>query len=167
MSDTYPLIAAGMTWQQMGVGMRFRTNARTLSEADLAAFVAMTLYTEPLFLDARHAEEGGYSGRLLPGGMTFVVAEGLVLQTNVLGGTGLAFMHTDMDVKRPVYVGDTVHVEVEVTESRQSSKPGRGVVTSRNSIRNQRGEEVMVYNPVRLIRGDDFQASNGIVERVE
>lgn len=156
MTETYPLIGAGMTWQQMSVGMRFRTNARTLGEAELSAFVAMTLYTEPLFLDARHPQEGGYTGRLLPGGMTFVVAEGLVLQTNVLGGTGLAFVHTDLDVTAPVYVGDTIHVEVEITESRQSSKPGRGIVTSRNSVRNQRGEEVLIYNPVRLIRGDDF-----------
>jgi hypothetical protein len=29
-------------------------------------------------------------------------------------------------------------------------------VTTRNLVRNQRGEVVMEYNPVRLIRGDDF-----------
>lgn len=157
MTETFPLLVQGLTWQQMKVGMKFRTNARTLGEADLAAFLGMTLYTEPLFLDARHASEGGYTGRLIPGGMTFVVAEGLVLQTNVLGGTGLAFMHTDLDIRGPVYVGDTVHVEVEVTQSRQSSKPGRGVVTATNTVRNQSGEVVMVYEPVRLIRGDDFK----------
>ena len=156
MSETYPLYAEGLTWRQMTVGMKFRTNARTLSEADLSAFLGMTLYTEPLFLDARHASDGGYTGRLIPGGMTFVVAEGLVLQTNVLAGTGLAFMHTDLDISGPVYVGDTIHVEVEVTQARQSSKPGRGVVTATNTVRNHQGESVMVYHPVRLIRGDDF-----------
>jgi acyl dehydratase len=65
-------------------------------------------------------------------------------------------MHTDMTVARPVYVGDTIHVTVRITESRQSRRPGRGIVTSRNAVVNARGEEVLVYNPVRMIRGDDF-----------
>ncbi len=151
-----PLLATGRTWQEMPVGLAFRTPGRTMTEADLISFLGLSLYTEPLFLDAGHAAEGGYTGRLLPGGLTFIVAEGLVLQTNVLHGTGLAFMHSDLEIRKPVYVGDTIHVAVEVTESRASSRPGRGVVTTRNLVRNQRGEAVMEYNPVRLIRGDDF-----------
>ena len=76
--------------------------------------------------------------------------------TNVLHGTGLAFLHMELDILGPTYVGDTLHVVVTTTGSRASSKPGRGVVSSRCSIRNQRGEEVAVYTPVRLIRGRDF-----------
>jgi acyl dehydratase len=151
-----PLLATGRTWQEMPVGLAFRTPGRTMTETDLVSFLGLSLYTEPLFLEADHAAEGGYTGRLIPGGLTFIVAEGLVQQTNVLHGTGLAFMHTDLDIRKPVYVGDTIHVTVEVTESRASSRPGRGVVTTRNLVRNQRGEAVMEYNPVRLIRGDDF-----------
>jgi acyl dehydratase len=67
----------------------------------------------------------------------------------------------ELDVRAPVFVGDTIEVVVEVTESRQSSKPGRGVVTARNTVRNQRGEVVMVFTPVRLIRGRDFEADAG------
>jgi acyl dehydratase len=153
----FPLICPGRTWQQTPVGFAFRTAARTISEADLMNFIGVTCYTEPLFLDASHAAEGGYSGRLIPGAMTFAMAEGLVLQTNVLHGTGLAFMHADMKVARPVYVSDTIHVTVQITESRQSRHPGRGIVTSRNAVVNTRGEEVLIYNPVRMIRGDDFE----------
>lgn len=40
-----------------------------------------------------------------------------------------------------------------VTESRASRTPGRGVVTTTNRVRNQRGEEVLVHMPTRLIRG--------------
>jgi acyl dehydratase len=151
-----PLLSTGRTWQEMPAGLSFRTPGRTMTETDLINFLGLSLYTEPLFLEADHAAEGGYTGRLMPGGLTFIVAEGLLQQTNVLHGTGLAFMHTDLDIRRPVYAGDTIYVEVEVTESRASSRPGRGVVTTRNLVRNQRGEAVMEYNPVRLIRGDDF-----------
>lgn len=151
-----PLLAAGLTWDVMTVGSAFRTSARTITETDLVNFVALGGFTEPLFYDAEHAKAGGYSGRLVPGGLVYVFAEGLVLQTNVLHGTGLALVHLDLDISAPTYVGDTLHVVVRTTGSRPSSKPGRGVVTSRCSIRNQRGEEVAVYRPVRLIRGTDF-----------
>ncbi|MGW3967572.1 MaoC family dehydratase [Amycolatopsis sp. NPDC005003] len=151
-----PLLAAGLTWDKMTPGSAFRTSARTITETDLVNFVALGGFTEPLFYDAGHAKAGGYAGRLVPGGLVYMFAEGLVLQTNALHGTGLALVHVDLDIAEPTYVGDTLHVVVRTVESRPSRKPGRGVVTSRCSIRNQRGEEVAVYRPVRLIRGADF-----------
>jgi enoyl-CoA hydratase len=72
---------------------------------------------------------------------------------------GLAFMSMDLTIKRPAYVGDTLHVVVEVTEARAASTGPRGVVTTRNSVRNQRGEDVLIYIPVRLIRGRGYQPS--------
>jgi acyl dehydratase len=122
------------------------------------SFVTLCGFTEPLFMDARHAAGAGYRGRLVPGALIYCLGEGLVLQSNVLHGTGIAFMHMELDVRSPVYVGDTLDVVVEVTAARASSQPGRGVVTSRNSVRNQDGTVVLVYTPVRLIRGRDNAA---------
>jgi acyl dehydratase len=153
-----PLVR-GQTWEEMAAGSRFRTGARTVTESDLVNFVGVVGVTEPLFLDARHAADGGYRGRLVPGMLTYSFAEGLVLQTNVLHGTGLAFLSMELRVVRPVYVGDTVHVVVEVTAARAASSGGRGVVTTRNTVVNQDGEVVLVYTPVRLIRGRDFVPS--------
>jgi acyl dehydratase len=129
-----------------------------VTETDLVNFVALAGFNEPLFYDARHAGDGGYSGRLVPGALTYALAEGLVIQSHALHGTGLAFMHMELDVRAPVYVGDTLTVVVEVTAARPSNRPGRGVVTARNTVYNQRGEEVLVFTPVRLIRGRDFVA---------
>ncbi|MFC5747863.1 MaoC family dehydratase [Actinomadura rugatobispora] len=157
-SAAEPLVR-GMTWEDMEEGAAFRTASRTVTETDLMSFVHLGGFNEPLFYDARHASEGGYTGRLIPGALVYVFAEGLILQTNVLHGTGLAFMHMEFTVERPTYVGDTLHVVVETTGSRPSSKPGRGVVSTRCGVINQRGEEVAVFTPVRLIRGRDFEAS--------
>jgi acyl dehydratase len=144
----------GRTWEEQPVGLSFRTLGRTITEADLVTFVSAWGFNEPLFMDARYVEEHTpYTGRLVPGALTYAIAEGLVLQTQVINGTGLAFVHMELDVVAPVYVGDTVEVVVEVTESRPTSKAGRGLVTTRNSVRNQRDEEVLVYTPVRVIRG--------------
>ena len=148
-----PLVGRGLTWEDMSVGSVFRTNARTVTEADLVNFVALCGFSEPLFLDASHAAEAGYRGRLVPGALTYCLGEGLVIQSGTYHGTGLAFMHMEADLRAPVYVGDTVDVVVEVIESRPSRHAGRGVVTTRNSVRNQDGKVVLVYTPVRLVRG--------------
>ncbi|HEX2384331.1 MAG TPA: MaoC/PaaZ C-terminal domain-containing protein [Acidimicrobiales bacterium] len=156
MSDAEPLVR-GKTWEEMPVGSRFRTASRTITEADLVNFITMFGFNEPLFWDARHAATAGFKGRLVPGALTYSMAEGLVIQSHILHGTGLAFMGMQLDVKRPVYVGDTIHAVVEVTESRAaSSGPDRGVVTTRISVRNQDDEEVLVFVPVRLIRGESY-----------
>lgn len=155
MTDAEPLIH-GRTWEEMQVGDRFRTAWRTVTETDLVAFVTLFGFNEPLFWDARHAATAGYSGRLVPGALTYCMAEGLVLQTHVLHGTGLAFLGMQLDVKRPVFVGDTLSAIVEVTEARKASSGERGVVTTTVSVRNQDDVEVLVYTPTRLIRGQGF-----------
>jgi acyl dehydratase len=156
-----PLLGQGLTWESMTEGASFRTASRTVTESDLMSFVHLAGFNEPLFYDAGHAAGGGYSGRLIPGALVYALGEGLILQTNVLHGTGLAFMHMELTVKAPTYVGDTLHVVVTTTHTRPSSRPGRGVVTSRCSVINQRGTEVAVFTPVRLIRGRDYEETGG------
>jgi acyl dehydratase len=84
--------------------------------------------------------------------MTYAIAEGLVQQTNVLHGSGLALLHVEFDTFAPVYVGDTVDVIAEFLESRPTSG-NRGVVVSRHTVRNQRRERVFEYTATRLISG--------------
>jgi acyl dehydratase len=155
-TDRPPLLVTGQTWEQMQVGTAFRTPGRTVTETDLVNFITLAGFTEPLFWDANHAKEGGYTGRLVPGALVYCLGEGLVLQTNVLHGTGLAFMSMELSITGPTYVGDTLHVVVEVIESRKASRGERGVVTTRNTVRNQRDENVLEFTAVRLIRGRGY-----------
>jgi acyl dehydratase len=155
MIDAEPLVR-GMTYEDMVVGSRFRTAYRTVTETDLVGFITLFGFNEPLFWDARHAATAGFTGRLVPGALTYCMAEGLVLQTHVLHGTGLAFMGMQLDVKKPVVVGDSICAVVEVTECRPASSGARGVVTTRVEVYNQRDENVLVYEPIRLIRGRDY-----------
>jgi acyl dehydratase len=150
-----PLAALGQTWEQMTPGTVFRTAARTIMETDLVNFVSLAGFTEPLFRDVSYAAKAGYSGRLLPAALTFAIGEGLVLETNLLHGTALGFLSMDLSVKNPAYVGDTVDVVVEVESARAASRGNRGIVTTTNTIRSSSGLILVVYRPVRLIRGRD------------
>ena len=152
----------GQYWTDMTVGSAYSSATRLVTETDLTRFVSMG-FTEPLFMDPLGAEAAGYRGRLVPGALTFSLAEGLLMQTNVIHGTGLAFLGTTMTVSAPVFVGDTIAVAWTVTEARATSQGDRGIVTTRNLVRRQDGQIVMEYSPTRLIAGPppDNPPSNG------
>jgi acyl dehydratase len=87
-----------------------------------------------------------------PGVLTFGLAEGLVLQTGILHGTGLALLSYDVQVRAPVLSGDTISVEVEVLGCRPTRKSDRGVVTFHHRISNQRAELVMEATVTRMVK---------------
>ncbi|MGH8725246.1 MAG: acyl dehydratase [Burkholderiales bacterium] len=139
------VVGRGFCFEDLKVGFRFRTHRRTIVEADLAAFTSLTWLTEELFTVA---EKGKL--RLVPGALVYSFAEGLLLPT--MQDTGLAFLNATLDVKAPTVVGDTIHVECEVIEHRRASKGERGLVRFANKVVNQRGEVVLEYNPLRLLK---------------
>jgi acyl dehydratase len=143
------LVGRGFSFVDLAVGFRFRTHRRTIAEADCAAFVNLTWLTEELFTVADDAARA-IKGRPVPGALVYAFAEGLLLPT--MQDTGLAFLNCTLDVKGPTVVGDTIHVECEVTEHRLASKGDRGLVRFANKVVNQRGETVLEYNPLRLLK---------------
>ena len=142
----------GQYWTDMTIGSTYSTASRMVTETDLIRFVSMG-FTEPLFMDPAGAHKAGYRGRLVPGALTFCLAEGLLMQTNVIHGTGMAFLGTTMTVSAPVFVGDTIQVAWTVTQARPTSKGNRGIVTTSNLVRRHDGQIVMDYSPTRLIAG--------------
>lgn len=157
MSEQYLLLGRGMTWQELPVGTKFRTSTRTVTETDLITFITWAGIVNPLFTDATFSTEvEGYKGRLVPGMITYCFSEGLIAQTGVMRGTGIAMLGAkELNHVGPVFVGDTLHAVVDVTESRATSKPGRGILTSDIRVRNQDNEDVLQYLATRLIRGSD------------
>jgi acyl dehydratase len=145
-------ITTGFHWNELEVGRRFRTKGRTVTETDLVNFIGLSGLSEELFLNVMGREEGeAITGRVVPGALVYSMAEGLLLPT--MDGTGLAFLHMDLSVKGPTLVGDTIHVECEVVEVRPTSKGGNGLVRTKNEVRNQNGDVVLVYTPLRMVRG--------------
>lgn len=143
----------GLTFEEHVVGATYRTLARTVSETDIVTFVNLCGFIEPLFLDMEYvAKESIFPRRLAPGSLTFALSEGLVIQTGMLHGTGMAFLGGDLRVLAPVLEGDTIRVEVEVVDKRETRKPDRGVVTYRHRVLNQRDELVLEIRLQRMIR---------------
>jgi acyl dehydratase len=146
-------VGLGLYFEDLPVGRRFKTIGRTVTEADITNFVNCTGMVEVLFTNLEFLkEESDIKGRPAPGALVYAFAEGLLTQST-MQHTGFAFLHMELDVKGPVLAGDTIHVECEVVEARLSkSRPGRGLVRTRNQIVNQRDEVVQIYTPLRMVK---------------
>lgn len=147
------MLGQGLTWEESSIGAVYRTLARTVSEADIVSFVNLCGFIEPLFMDMEYvARESVYGRRAAPGALTFALSEGLVMQTGLIHGTGMAWLGGELRLVAPVLVGDTIRVEVEVVDKRETRKPDRGIVTYQHRILNQRGELVLEARVQRMIR---------------
>lgn len=142
----------GLYWEDLPLGFKFHTFGRTITESDLVTFVGVTGFTEILFTDTEYLKTGAViKGRVVPAMLVYALSEGLVVP--LMQGTGLAFFNATIDVKGPVLVNDTIHVEGEVIEARPTSKGGNALVRTMNTVMNQRGDIVLTYNPLRMMKG--------------
>ena len=147
------MLAKGLTFEEHRVGATYRTLARTVSETDIVTFVNLCGFTEPLFMDMEYvARESVFKRRAAPGALTFALAEGLIIQTGLIHGTGMAYLGGELRVTAPVLEGDTLTVEVEIVDKRETKKADRGIVTYRHRVVNQRGEAVLEARVQRMIR---------------
>jgi acyl dehydratase len=151
MEKDMKLLGMAPFWDDLAVGDRFRTVGRTLTETDLVNFVNLSWLTEELFTNTEDRKSMAITGRVVPAALVYACAEGLLLP--MIQGSGLAFLNATLDVKGPTFVGDTIHVECRVCEVRETSKGHRGLVRTENQVVNQKGETVLAYNPLRMMKG--------------
>jgi acyl dehydratase len=143
----------GLTFEAHTIGATFQTRRRTVSETDIVTFVNLCGFIEPLFVDMEYVvHQSVFKKRAAPGALTFALSEGLIIQTGLIHGTGMAYLGGEMRLIAPVLEGDTIQVEVEVSDKRETKKPDRGIVSYTHRVTNQRGEIVLEARLQRMIR---------------
>ena len=142
--------APDLYWEDLSIAAQWRTQARTITEPDLVAWINLTWLTEELFTNLHDRGDSAIEGRFVPDALVFAFAEALTL--GAVRIKGLAFLRSEIDVRRATFVGDTIHVESTVSALRATSKPDRATAETRNEVMNQRGEIVIAYNALRMIR---------------
>jgi len=133
---------AGMRhFEDFRVGDKIATRGRTITEADVVMFAAFTGDWHPLHTDIEYARQGPFQERIAHGFLVLSVASGLLPLSEM---AIIAFYGIDkLRFVAPVKLLDTIRVEMEVMEKQERDERG-GVITFRQTIRNQRGEDVAV-----------------------
>jgi len=144
------LLGHGFFFEEMEVGFSFHTKGRTITEADLNAYINLTWFTEELFVNTHDTDNRSITGRVVPAGMIYCFSEGLIHPSMEV--TGQAFLNMHLDVKQSVRIGDTIKVRCTVTDARLTSAGDKGLVRTENRVCNQSGDTVLAYTPLRLVR---------------
>jgi len=132
---------------EFSVGDVYTTAAITVTETHLVNWAGLTMDFYPLHMDKEYAAKTEFGERLAHGPLIFGMAVGLVSMSGFGGDAAVAWLGVDnMKMTAPVKIGDTVRVIVEVTDKQETSKPDKGIQTWRYRVKNQRDEDVMVFD---------------------
>ena len=142
------------SWNDFTVGERLVTAGRTIESGDVSLFAGLSGDFNPMHIDAVHAGEAMFGTRIAHGLLTLAVSSGQLNQLGVFEGTTLGFLGLDnVRFSNPVRFGDTVTSSATITDTRASSKPGRGVVSMRIEVTRQDNVTVLTYDQALLMSG--------------
>ncbi len=130
-------------YEDMQPGMTWTTPGRTVTEADIVNFAGVSGDFNWIHIDAQATKESPFGERIAHGLLVLSMVTGLRMQSGLFTGTVLAFLGIEQwAFKKIVKIGETIHAEVGVEEARETSKPDRGIVKQRVTIKNQDGDVV-------------------------
>ncbi len=135
---------AGLWFDELEVGQVFRhAIRRTVTETDNVLFSAMTHNPAQLHLDEEYMRGTEYGQRLVNSAFTLGLMVGISVGDTTLGTAVANLGWDEVRFPKPLFHGDTVHVETEVIDLRESkSRPDQGIVTFLHRAFNQHDELV-------------------------
>ena len=149
----------GYTYADLHVGMSFRSPGRTITDADLVAFAGLTGDYSELHTSEVYGKNSQFGRRVAHGMLGLAYAHGLMWpRTGELRETAIAFLGiSDWRFLGPIFVGDTIFVNYELAELRDSkSRPSQAIamfdvaVVDQNDRVVQQGRKALLVSKVPL-----------------
>lgn len=139
-------------WDDFKVGDKVVSQGITITDAHLVNWAGLTLDFYSLHMDEEHAKKTPFGTRIAHGPLIFAMAIGLAYIAGFYKDSIIAWLGLEnMRIPRPTNIGDTIRVELEVKEKRETSKPERGIGVITYTVKNQRDEDVMTFDCLQLL----------------
>jgi acyl dehydratase len=134
----------GLYFEEFHVGQTFKHfMRRTVTEADNLFISALTHNPAALHLDEEYMRGSQYGARIVNSTFTLGLMVGISVGDTTLGTTVANLGWDEVRFPAPVFHGDTLHIESEVLEIRESkSRPENGIIIFAHRAYNQRDELV-------------------------
>lgn len=142
----------GRFYEDLEIGDVYRSRlGRTISEADNVWFTCLTLNTNQIHFNVPYAERTQFGRPLVNSAFTLALVLGLTVpDTSENAAANLGW--GEITLPSPVFVGDTLWAESEITERRESrSNPSVGIVSMRCRGINQRREVVIEFTRTFMV----------------
>jgi 3-hydroxybutyryl-CoA dehydratase len=134
----------GFFFEDFQPGQKVTSAGRTVTEHDVVTFAGLSGDFNQIHTDAEFAKSMPFGQRISHGILGLAIASGLAVQTGILGANVIAFREIgEWKFVKPVFFGDTIHVEMEVTEARAFPRLGGGSVSLSVHVNNQANETTM------------------------
>jgi acyl dehydratase len=142
----------GMYFEEIAEGFRIASQGRTITEADVVTFAGVSGDYNPLHIDAEYAAKTIFGARIAHGLLGLSVASGLAWQLGFMLGTVEAFRELTWTFRKPMLLGDTVHIVAHCASKKPVRGYAGGLVTFDVAVLNQRGETTQKGTWTLLIR---------------
>jgi acyl dehydratase len=143
MTNTIP-VDRGLYFEEFEVGQKVTTVGRTVAESDIFTFAGLSGDFNQIHTDADFSKDAPFGQRVAHGLLGLSIASGLIMRTGILEGTVIAFREiNNWKFINPIFIGDTIHVETEVIETKALPRIGGGSVVIKLDAKKQSGETVM------------------------
>lgn len=134
----------GLYFEEFSLGQKIVTVGRTVAESDIMTFAGLSGDYNQIHTDAEFSKTTPFGQRIAHGLLGLSIVSGLAMRTGVLEGTVIAFREiNDWKFVKPIFIGDTIHAEIEVTETKALPRLGGGSVTLAIEVKNQKSETLM------------------------
>lgn len=147
-------------FEDFSVGQKFISGGRTITETDLTMFSMISGDWNPIHADAVHAAGTRFGQRLVHGTLGIAIATGMMHELGIFHHSVVAMTSIkEWRFQKPILVGDTLHLELEILSLSEGKSPRMGSLERRLSMVNQHGEAVQVGNSEVLVlkKGDSLQ----------
>jgi acyl dehydratase len=130
---------AGYYFEEFKVGQTFQHEiTRTITEADNVWFSALTHNPAPLHIDAEYMKDSEFGKPIVNSCLTLSFMVGISIGETTVRRTVANLGWDEVRFPHPLFHGDTIHVETEVLELRDSkSRPENGIVIFAHRAFNQ------------------------------
>ncbi|MGH3556091.1 MAG: MaoC/PaaZ C-terminal domain-containing protein [Mycobacterium sp.] len=145
-----------MPYDELEIGQVFHSGGRTITEADVVNYCALTGNWIEIHSNIRYASQTRFGERLVQGSLTYSVLTGLIqFGPSIQANYGI----DNMRFLKPVHINDTIYATAEVINKRQKDDK-YGVTTFLLKALNQDGDVVQrgEWSLLMLRRRDDLDA---------
>jgi itaconyl-CoA hydratase len=142
----------GRFYEDFDVGDVFRSRfGRTITETENVWFTCLTMNTNQVHFNLPFAERTRFGRPLVNSTLTLALVTGMTVPDTSENATA-NLSWTDIKLPSPVFAGDTLWAESEITALRESSSnPSVGIVTMRCRGLNQRREVVIEFQRTFMV----------------
>jgi acyl dehydratase len=132
----------GKHFEDFNAGDVFVTRGRSMTEADILQYAALSWDCNPEHTDMEFAKQSPFQERIAQQQLGVLIAHGLVASSRLLEGTQVSTLRLGWNLLNPMRIGDTLHVKQTVTEKRDVPLEEGGIITFQIETINQRDELV-------------------------